>query len=486
MKPAIILAAGMILVMVGGVMSGRAMAAAGQPLKSLHIAAGDGDIEQLKLHIAKGANLNAIDDYRYTPITRAIETGQLDAAKLLLEAGADANGKDGNERFPLILVTATNRTEFVALLLANGARTNVKDRSGQLPLHIAAQRGSAEIVDLLLKAGADANAEVSGRTPLMIALGRNQTEIAALLRKHGATEPPASEYGDLYGAGYGQMAAPAPESFTARAQPAEIDINPEQILKQVQAIEGLAAALAAIDANSQNEQRSWSQRRIDNRTSLLRSVEQQFGAEMAFVKGVAVAEKAEKTIGGIDELTAVRTRRYEAISNAIREQRRQQMLEERESRLGGRGRYSGRGGRGQYSRGTGVQSSVDPYGGSTRTRTSRRAEPNEPPLDADSQAQVNSWLNGDPQNKDSLLKDTHELDIAELSALHFLATEEKAARTQVALLGLLMLHERRIANVTEKWNAEDERLQRLQQRMGTTGTQQNNQMMGGRSRQGRY
>jgi hypothetical protein len=180
---------------------------------------------------------------------------------------------------------------------------------------------------------------------------------------------------------------------------------------------------------------------------------------------------------------AARKTRYDQISQQLREQRRQSAAESRETMVGTgtatRGRTTTtRNTRSRSSTMTGAPGQ-DPYGTTTRQpRSPRRAttqEPAEPALSADTQAQLQAWLNGASENKDDLLKTTHELDVIEYAALHGSAEEEKAAKTRVAVMALLMLREERIAKITVKWQEEDERLKRMQERMGTDPTMQGTQ-----------
>ena len=111
----------------------------GEP-SGFHKAAGAGNIEAVKQHLAAGADVNAIDRRGWTPLHQA------DVRK--------------------------------------------KRSGGWTPLHYAAYGGHKEIAELLIANGADVNAKsesknglFKGRTPLDSA--EYKTEIADLLRKHG-------------------------------------------------------------------------------------------------------------------------------------------------------------------------------------------------------------------------------------------------------------------------------------------------------------
>ena len=295
--------------------------------KKLNVAARQGDLEALKLHIQKGTNLNEVDRYGFSPLKCAIEPGHTDAVKLLLDGGADPNIKDRSGASALMTAAGRGHVEIVKLLLAKGADVNSRDNRQATALHSAVQRRHQAIVQLLVEAGADVNAEdSSGQTPLSMALRQNMSETADYLRQHGAKEPEVVDPRSMYGQDYGPMTtqAPAADTFSAPEQLNVLE-DPNAIRKTLKAFPGLEASLQAVDANSQSEQRSWIQRRMDNRTSLVRSVERQFRQEMVFLKTVAQSEKAEKTIAAIDKLSARRQRRYELLSDALRDQRREEM-----------------------------------------------------------------------------------------------------------------------------------------------------------------
>ncbi len=459
-----ILLAAVLVCVTGGL--GLAGAQDNEPIMTLHAAARAGDLEQLKAHIARGANLDQQDELGFTPIYCAVSAVRLEAARLLLDSRANPNGTGPDGLTPLIVASSIGRKDLIELLLTKGANIEWRDRQQRTPLQIAVYSGQLEVVKLLVNAGADVNGAGRGRTPLSIAMQINQTEIADYLRQQGARETmQVSAYGDYQGAYEPTMPQEA-GAYRGPPGPVGLQIDPNLIQEQMKEFEGLAPALAAVDQNSASEQRAWVMRRLDNRSGLLGAVEKQFGQEMAFVKSIATEEKAGQTIQAIDELTAARKERYEAIGDALREQRREMLQQSRQSR-------TGYGSRGRASRTTGTQSSTTPYGGYMQGTTVLPGgqEPNEPQFDQETQSQIQAWLNANPENKQSLLDATHNLDVAEFSALGQVATEEQAKKTSVAITALMMVREQRIAKIVLKWQEEDERMQRMQQRYGTQGTQ---------------
>ena len=96
-----------------------------------------------------------------------------------------------------------------------------------------------------------------------------------------------------------------------------------------------------------------------------------------------------------------------------------------------------------------------------------RAEPNKPPVDGDTQAQVQAWVNGKPESKDGLLDAVHKLDLAELEGLREIAEEETAKKTAATIRGFMLARQLRVDKVTAQWKLDDEREQKRQERMGT-------------------
>ena len=132
---------------------------------SIHEAAGTGNIEAVKQHIAAGTDVNGLADNEGVGRLKGVE-----------------------EVTPLYLAAQEAQKEIAVLLIANGADVNAKNKYGDTPLHCAATK---EIAELLIANGADVNAkEVDDLTPLDWAAhphnpNADAEEIVDLLRKHG-------------------------------------------------------------------------------------------------------------------------------------------------------------------------------------------------------------------------------------------------------------------------------------------------------------
>lgn len=193
---------------------GRRGAAAGG-MTSLLYAARDGRVEEAKLLVAAGANVELAEANGIRPLLMALLNNQLPIARLLIEHGADVNADDFWGRAPLFAAVEyrnldmNNRDEdspttnyvdrapildMIALLIEHGANVNAQTRevppsrrwlyslgdvswvdfTGQTPFLRAALSGDTATMRLLLEHGADPNlATQAGTTPLMAAAGVN-------------------------------------------------------------------------------------------------------------------------------------------------------------------------------------------------------------------------------------------------------------------------------------------------------------------------
>lgn len=134
--------------------------------------------QMAQLLIAKGADVNAKNNWGRTPLHRAAERGSKEIVELLIVNGANVVTRDKQGKTPLHLAESK---EVATLLIAD---VNARDNEGNTPLH---RTSSKELASLLIAKGADINAKNNeGETPLHVA-GYNK-DVAELLKRHGATE----------------------------------------------------------------------------------------------------------------------------------------------------------------------------------------------------------------------------------------------------------------------------------------------------------
>ena len=153
---------------------------------TLHQAAAEGDVEQVKKLLAAGASVNAKDSDGNTPLNRAVKAGQQAIVMLLIDKGSDVNAPGRWTARPLHEAAWEGHVELVKLLIARGADVNAWQGDYWTPLHSAADQGHKDVAEILIASGADVNLKREGGIPLHTAAGQGQLEMAALLIDKGA------------------------------------------------------------------------------------------------------------------------------------------------------------------------------------------------------------------------------------------------------------------------------------------------------------
>jgi ankyrin repeat protein len=125
------------------------------------------DSSKAQRALAQGADPNVMTSDGYTALMIASANGRLDLISALVAKGANVNAQDNYGKTALMCACEEQfavpprerRTEVVRALLKAGADPNRRDKVGTTALMISAECGQTEIIRLLLSAGADPDAQ---------------------------------------------------------------------------------------------------------------------------------------------------------------------------------------------------------------------------------------------------------------------------------------------------------------------------------------
>lgn len=139
----------------------------------------------VRLLMAKGADVKAVDVMQSNALHAAVRGNDNETIQLMIDSGVAVDARDFAGFTPLISAAFAGNLHAVRLLLAKGANVNAVSGDGEFqkvkagtialgrftPLLAVAPLGSPELMTLLLRAGADVNArDVRGMTSLMLAV----------------------------------------------------------------------------------------------------------------------------------------------------------------------------------------------------------------------------------------------------------------------------------------------------------------------------
>lgn len=134
------------------------------------------------------SRVNSYSGDGFTPLGLAAFFGQIENLKLLVDQGADVNAESKNQMQvrPIHSAVAHRQVqvayEMAEYLLANGAVVNVAQHGGWTPLHQAAAHGQEDMVKLLLRYYADVSARSEdGRTPAELAAEAGYDGVISIL-----------------------------------------------------------------------------------------------------------------------------------------------------------------------------------------------------------------------------------------------------------------------------------------------------------------
>jgi ankyrin repeat protein len=153
----------------------------------------------LRVLLERGMDPNLATNTGLTPLMAAANRGNVEAMKMLLAKNAVADAKNAAGASALIFAANSGNPAAVALLLEKGADVNTRTKRGESALNAAATQGVEESLRLLLDRGAKVNnQDERGYSPLMHAAASDAIPLGAvkLLLAKGADPKLSGEYGN--------------------------------------------------------------------------------------------------------------------------------------------------------------------------------------------------------------------------------------------------------------------------------------------------
>lgn len=159
----------------------------------LHAAAAKGDLTAIERLMTSGADKEAVDSRKRTPLHVAAFQKQHEAARLLLRLGANPNAQE-IDRYDIVTIAAVaNDVPMLKIALDGGGNPHaITSRYDGTALIAAAHLGHAEIVRMLIAADAPLDHVNNLKWTALIESivlgdgGRNHTDTLAALVKAGA------------------------------------------------------------------------------------------------------------------------------------------------------------------------------------------------------------------------------------------------------------------------------------------------------------
>lgn len=461
----------------------------------LHLAARYGHANVAELLIAKGADINVKDRLGLTPLHSAALGGHSNVAQHIIAKGADVNAKQIGDITPLHLAARGGHKAMVELLLDKGAGVNAKHSDGWTPLHEAAVGGHKDVTELLIAKEADINAKDKiGWTPLRRAKEQGHRQVVELLLKNGAKGDPSIKIA-------GKSLQPSEKEKQVTEQIidlrsiANIDplADPNAAKARLRKFEGLEEALKNVEKESEKEVTEWIRGLTGSTPTLVKAVYEQVGAECDFVRKQAVEESAEKTTAAIDGVLLGRQERFDRIVEKMQEDMMRR--EERESKRTRRPRRDTRGRTGttdrdynnrrrypdirEQDRGRFPQDMssrqlppkvtiklpfTDPNKVKARLKDFQGLEKELKTVGRMGVREMLGWTRSQSASSPILAKAVYQQVAAELKFTRKLAIEEKAAKTTVAIDGLLVSRNERFDRLVKIMLEEKRKLRRVERR----------------------
>lgn len=150
----------------------------------------------MRLLLANGADINAVDFEERTALHYAANSGHVDTISILLSEGANIDAANSSQETALHYAAQYNHVDIVSALLSDGANTEAANSDQETALHYAAGCGHVDVVSILLSEGANIEAANSSRkTALHYAAENGHTETVSMLLSKSANHSIVDNYG---------------------------------------------------------------------------------------------------------------------------------------------------------------------------------------------------------------------------------------------------------------------------------------------------
>ena len=157
----------------------------------LHLTAYWGLSHITNVLVGQGADLNAEDAQKRTPLICAALNGQVEVARNLLHLGAVPDVRDSSGTTPLHAAVINDHLDVAKVLTAHGSDTNAQSMDGSTPMVLATSNSNFPMMDLLLQRGAQVeNLGERGLSPLEVASRGGHTAAVQWLLMRGAKVNP--------------------------------------------------------------------------------------------------------------------------------------------------------------------------------------------------------------------------------------------------------------------------------------------------------
>ena len=147
------------------------------------------------LLITKGAHVNnSGDTLGWSPLMLTASHYQDDKSiqqlKLLIKLGANIEQADKNKRTALMIASSLGRIDALQYLIKCKAKLNTSDKFGWTALMLAIYYNQKEVVKTLLSSGADVNLNTKkGLSAIQVAIDNDRASLIPILKEYGAVFP---------------------------------------------------------------------------------------------------------------------------------------------------------------------------------------------------------------------------------------------------------------------------------------------------------